>query len=244
MDVASGLVIPSNRSLLTPEELLKLVKTHASDPENYGWGDITGDETLKKKLAKWLVEVALTQVDLSKVNKYVADGGDSIVDDMMSPADEGKATFDYVNSYDHWETLLSISPEHVEPGVIKNLPREYTNGKGRKKRAGPTEEGMRLFNQAVGFFTELRKADVYADILRACQDYWTNESEHFKDIRRRGQYRNKKKSSENQKHGEEDGEAGELDASVLQAFNVLPVDSNDDGSSEDDEKGGRDTDGK
>lgn len=239
----------AERSLVTPEELLdKLVETHASDPENFSWEDITSDEKLKKKLAKWLVEVALTQVDSTAVNRYIqedTDGGNPLVEEMLSPADEAMAAFSYINNYNHWE-VACYDPEHldIEAGIQNCLPRQYTNPKGRKKRAGPTVEGMRVFDRALSFFSALRKAEAYAEIMEACEDYWKNESQHFRDIMRRGQYRNKKKSSENQMDEEEDGDAGELDANVLQAFGVLPVDSDDDGSSKDSEQEGSDNEGK
>lgn len=232
------------RSLVTPEELLnKLVEAHASDPENFSWEDITSDEKLKKKLAKWLVEVALTLVDSTAVNRYIQEGGGNpLVEEMLSPADEAMAAFSYLNNYDHWE-VACYDPEtlDIEAGIQNCLPRQYTNPKGRKKRAGPTAEGMRVFDRALCFFSALRKAEAYAEIMEACEDYWKNESQHFRDIMRRGQYRNKKKSSENQMDEEEDGEAGELDANVLQAFGI---DSNDDGSSKDSEQEGSDNEGK
>jgi hypothetical protein len=72
----------------------------------------------------------------------------------------------------------------------------------------------------------LREMQVYEeDLMEACTQYWMNESEYYKMIKRRGQYRKKSSSTTSM---EEVGEAGELDADLLQDFDV-PVDPDDHG---------------
>ena len=55
---------------------------------------------------------------------------------------------------------------------------------------------MRVYRLALEFFTELRGMQVYEeDLMEACTQYWMNESEYYKMIKRRGQYRKKSSST-------------------------------------------------
>ena len=221
-----GIEDPDKR-LITPDEFHKLLADYEKNPDQV-WTQISNNEITKKKLAKWLVEVALTQRDGGQVNQFMVKDGGSI-ETLLSPNDEAKACFDFLNSYGHWRaSVIALNQDVLAADTVSALtaPREYTHIKGRKKRAGPTDEGMRVYRLALEFFTELREMQVYEeDLMEACTQYWMNESEYYKMIKRRGQYRKKSSSTTSM---EEVGEAGELDADLLQDFDV-PVDPDDHG---------------
>lgn len=170
-----------------------MLADYEKDPDQV-WKQIENEEITKKKLAKWLVEVALTQRDGGQVNQFMVKDGGSI-ETLLSPNDEAKACFDFLNSFGQWRaSVIALNQDVLSANTVSALtaPREYTHIKGRRKRSGPTDEGMGVYCLALKFFTELGGMKCYeVDLMEACTQYWMNDSEYYKMIKRRGQYRKK-----------------------------------------------------